>query len=87
MTPTPTSGPLGRDSMKFAEKMQKYHAAMENALYAAEIECPDNEVHLCHECRFASGTNMKNVCPLDILRDALGDHVPQHDIPQVEETR
>ena len=95
MTHTPTSGPLGRDSTKFGDKMARYHAAMENALYAAEIEC--NNPHwgsICsfkdRECPFKGklfSEGAISVCKLRSYRVLLGDHVPQHDIPQVEETR
>lgn len=87
MTPTPTSGPLGRDSMKFSDKMARYHAAMENALYAAEQACPYSKQPTCEakECAFLEDGGY--MCTLHRLRKLLGDHVPQHDIPQVEVTR
>jgi ferredoxin len=75
---TGASGPLGRDSVAFREKMEKYHAAMENALYAAEQACQSSMVGcgLCAEgCPFDTGDG----CGLDTLRDILGDHIIQHD--------
>ena len=88
MTP---SGPLGRDSMQFREKMVKYHGEIERMVYAAEISCKRTPVrqakldrgwaYACSEdCSFRS---INGFCKINILRSNIGDHVQQHDIPQV----
>ena len=80
MTP---AGPLGRDSMPFNDKMQRYLATMENALYAAEQEC--NQRNGCKfqtdtTCPFCDDDNPS--CKLQQIRDAIGDHVIQHDFTE-----
>ena len=86
MTRTP-SGPLGRDSMKFSDKMARYHGEIERVIYAAEILCPHKgKLGAIQKCR-ENCTFRTNWCTLYTMRKTVGDHVPQHDIPQVEVTK
>ena len=72
---TGTSSPLGRDSMAFREKMERYKAGMEFNLYAAEQACQNGD------CKDGCPWDMSGLfqCKLHFLRDLLGDHVIQHD--------
>lgn len=89
-----TAGPLGRDSMAFRDKMAKYHAAMETALYAAEQNCPlSEEVELRYlhphigdlSCTYQDVPfecpyrDYNALCTIPRLRRLIGDHVQQHD--------
>ena len=51
-----TTSPLGRDSIKFAEKMKKYLGEMEFNLYAAEQTCPIPN----QDCWMIDGENITN---------------------------
>jgi hypothetical protein len=69
--------------MAFREKMKKYHAAMENALYAAEQLC-DNEwsegENTCDTCPFAGNEDHPFPrCGVSASRLIIGDHIIQHD--------
>ena len=85
MTITKTS-PLGRESMAFQDKMRKYHAEIERMVYASEILCDS-----AAGCRFNKDTycifhDSENPgCKLSQLREAIGDHVKQDDIPEAKE--
>jgi len=81
MTP---SGPLGRDSMALLDKMVKYKAAMEFNLYAAEQACTGMG-SACIGCPFqqVTGDSKTTWCYLYELRVIFGNHIEQHDIPQV----
>ena len=76
MTP---SSPLGRDSMAFREKMEKYHAEIERLVYAAEILChSDQNGEMCDGgCPFEAFNGVH--CDLRFLRLTMGDRVVQHD--------
>ena len=68
-----------RDLHSFSETMQKYHAAMENLVYAAEILCSKNN---CQDCPFALIDDIEHVrynCALREIRDYIGCGVEQHD--------
>jgi hypothetical protein len=74
------SGPLGRDSMPFADKMQRFKATIDNAVYAARIAChgaggPCRDPPACRDCVFATDSR----CNLGGIEDFLGDHMEQHD--------
>ncbi len=82
-----TAGPLGRDSMRFREKMVKYHGEIERLVYAAEILCPENSIQcspIAHRCPFALRSLGRGwICGIHRIRGYIGDHIEQHDIPQV----
>lgn len=68
---------------KFQDLMRRYHGQMENALYAIEQLCPhknpDKEMgEECYSCPNLYGDGV--YCSIPIIRDAIGDHVQQHDI-------
>ena len=75
------SGPLGRSSLSFRDKMVKYHAEIERLVYAAEVLCHQNVTRetvkkgICISCDFAS----VHGCILIEIRKLLGDHIEQHD--------
>lgn len=75
--------------MDFAETMRKYHGEIERLVYAAEVLCPENSYQcspLIHpSCPFALQSMGKGfVCGIYRMRGYIGDHIEQHDIPQVE---
>ena len=81
MTGAP-SGPLGRDSMTFADKMQKYKGEIMRNLDAAEILCPNKGAGECIDrCTFSGrgDPDCEFWCRLGAIRDALTNHVIQHD--------
>ena len=79
------TSPLGRESMHFRDKMLKYHAEIEHMVYAAEILChTDQNGENCDGgCPFEASNGVH--CDLKFFRSVIGDHVEQHDIPEVEE--
>ena len=76
---TPPS-PLGRDSMAFREKMQRYKAGMEFNLYAAEQACAHATTDECDHCPLENPELRGDKCPIIDLRNLLGDHIQQHDL-------
>ncbi len=85
---TPAPGPLGRGSMKFAEKMKRYHGEIERLVYAAETVCDGTSEWRCkykgRPCRFRSDWGDEMImCDVFALRACIGDHVIRHDIPAV----
>jgi len=76
-------GPLGRDSLPFAETMKRLHGEIERLVYAAETNCTWNpppleeNISRCKDrCSFYT---INHGCLLSGLRMILGDHIEQHD--------
>lgn len=70
-----------RTNHGFAETMGRHFANMENALYAAEVYCPDsNHIPYCKDelCPFYARVHSR--CMAKELRSILGEHVEQHDV-------
>ncbi len=75
------------DSVKkfqsFHDTMVRHFGALENALYAAEVECggPDDKFGSdMPDCKVCSFFKHGAYCPLHYIREAIGDHVVQHDL-------
>lgn len=90
---TNQSGPLGRDSMAFRDKMKRYHAEIERLVYAAEIGCNCRKkngdcLHLQGDhCPFAIKRcwciGEYHTCAVWHMRGMIGEHVEQHDTEKV----
>jgi hypothetical protein len=84
---TGNTSPIGRESMAFKEKMEKYHAEIERMVYAAEILCGHPEMtkqgYPCKEqCKVCIFHNNLGRCSLVYHRGECGNHVKQDDIPE-----
>ena len=84
MTGAPTGGPLGRDSMAFADKMLKYKGEVLRNIDAAETLCGEMCIKTpgnCerHECPWFSTWFTSIPCSLFMIRNNLH---PEHDDPE-----
>lgn len=80
------AGPLGRNSMTFRDKMNRYFTTAETVIYASEILCPNltNKcIRMDEGCPFMFNSMSGYICARNYIRNWLGDHVEQHDIPAV----
>jgi hypothetical protein len=71
-----------RHLQSFPDTMARYHGDIERLVYAAEILCPHgyadrNKIGRC-QCPFVPD-GAPHRCPLNKIRDAIGDHVKQDD--------
>lgn len=64
----------------FIDKMIRFHAQIDQAMYAAEITC-DTAAGCPKECPFNENEN--GFCNLDRLRELFGEHVKQDDASEV----
>ena len=64
----------------FQENMKRLHGEIERMIYAAEIACntASGNMRDCPRCPFNIRVS-EPVCPVEQLRDIIGDHVEQDD--------
>jgi len=83
------SAPLGRDTMPVYETMKRLHGEIERLVYAAETVCNSHSKSKYHcplgkKCPFKDENDHLFSCRINSIRMILGDHVIQHDIPEVD---